>query len=1062
MEGQGEHQENSGQTLHTRKASHDGGEVLPSIEKTARVENDTAVANKIADQESHNASNKKVSTAAEVERFESYSNAWAAILDRAALLCVGILVGLMVACAVIIALDPPSVNTSLQNFEAKSDIGEIHRSLRLASEDTAEAYRKIENSDAKSRMLAGARDRDRVKWTLHVIFSTKDGTNMLHPQPLHAVRNIEEQIPRFENYDKICAHNSSGICAKPDSILNYFFLQTDDKGQLEEGWVNTAARKLASNDILWYTDSSFNANNLTSSYLRSTFFFSVPDTFEGWEDRPSEQELYYKNWISHRLPDLLELSTDTIQVNWVGNYITEHEIWLALLGDLKLCLIGMSMIALYCALYFDSVFLATFGVLQIAFSFPLGFVLYRYIFGIHEVGMLEFLGFFLVLGIGIDDIFIFYGSFKVASRFPGVTLEKRLGYVFSHAGSSMFVTTCTSATAFGANIFSTIPALQSFGLFMSLLVFVNFLLVLCWFPSILCLWEKHIKGTRADIAPITIIMHLWMSIKNSLPLLGEHLNAFKRPQFSWKGYFMLMKQWRYMCLIMTSSIIAVSAVFTSQIKQSEEFARFFPESHNVHFVSVLFDRLFLVNHQINRGDRPPTDSASGGSPHGGGVPGIIDGPGTGSDSVANTELITLSWGLKGIQGYNSFGIGLGKDSFSVAYDDSFNLSSRAAQQSVLDLCSVLKKEDSMVQEVQRCFIASFASWTSQKSPFSHTKAIPLLTFPVRPQHFPPMLLQWLSEQPYWKRTRDVGYTVKSLPQPSYVKIMVRTTMSKSLRASEASAEFYRWNVFLSNWSAAGSWDAPPPKVSSPLFVRMATEEAAIQGLLQSLIISIVSVIFALLIFTRSLTLSALAGITVTGITTVIVGFMNRPLGWSIGAIESVSLTFLVGLTVDYVLHLAKHFLVSRQASAMDRAKEAFTELGPSIFASAVTTILGVFPLFFCTILAFVKVGLIVVLSITTTLLFAFHMFMPLLMLLGSFAIRPWGSWQKVQRFNDALFCHSLRAFNSLIALLLVCSVSIPSVRTYVYGNVGQMGIVLYFYASLISLDLSHSIMEKIK
>uniref|UniRef100_A0A7S3UDZ4 SSD domain-containing protein n=1 Tax=Picocystis salinarum TaxID=88271 RepID=A0A7S3UDZ4_9CHLO len=1060
MEGQEEHQENNGQTSHARNASHD--EVLPSIQKTARVEDTTAAASEEADQEAHKTSNDNISTSTEVERYDSYSNAWAAVLDKAALLCAGILVGLMVSCTVIIALDPPSVNTSLQNFEAKSDIGEIHRSLQLASEDTAEAYRKIDHADIQSRVLAGSRDRDRVKWTLHVIFSSKEGTNMLHPQPLHEVKNIEEQIARFENYEKICAHNSTGICAEPDSILNYFLLQTDNQGRLEKEWVNTAAGKLATNDVLWYTDSSFNANNLKSSYLRSTFFFSVPDTFEGWEDRSSEQELYYKNWISLRLPDLRGLSTDTIQVNWVGDYITEHEIWLALLGDLKLCLIGMSMIALYCVVYFNSLFLATFGVLQIAFSFPLGFVLYRYIFGIHEVGMLEFLGFFLVLGIGIDDIFIFYGFYKASLQFPGVPLEKRLGYVFAHAGSSMFVTTCTSAMAFGANIFSTIPALQSFGLFMSLLVFVNFFLVLCWFPSILCLWEKHIKGTRADIAPVATFKHLWMSMKSSLPLIGGQLDALKCPQLSWKKYFILIKQWRYMCLIMTSSLVAVSAVFTSQIKPSEEFARFFPESHNVHFVSVLFDRLFLVNRQIYRGDRPPTDSASGGSHHGGGVPGIIDGPLTGSDSVANTELITLSWGLKGIQGYSSFGIGLEEDRPRVAYDDNFNISSRAAQQSVFDLCSVLEKEESMVKEVQRCFISSFASWTSRESQLSHRTATPLLIFPVPPQYFPPTLLQWLSEQPYWKRTRDVGYTVQSLPQPSYVKIMVRTTMSKSLRATDASAQYLRWKVFLSNWSTMDSWNAPPPKVSSPLFVRMATEEAAIQGLLQSLIISIASVIFALLIFTRSLTLSALAGITVTGITTVIVGFMKRPLGWSIGAVESVSLTFLVGLTVDYVLHLAKHFLASRHSSSMDRAKDAFTELGPSIFASAVTTILGVFPLFFCTVLAFVKVGLIVTLSITASLLFAFHLFVPLLLLLGSFVIRPWRSWQKVQRFNEALFCHSLRAFNASMALLLVCSVSIPSVRTYLYGNAGQTGIVLYLYASCVSLDISHSIMEKIK
>eukprot|EP00963_Diacronema_lutheri_P001099 scaffold68_cov340-Pavlova_lutheri.AAC.52 len=1062
MEGQGKEQEASERAKDAGEGSSGGVEVLPHDRKVTGTEAAVTVVNEKTHQEVRKESIQTSALPSTIEGCEEYNNAWAAILDRAALICAGIMISLMVSCAIVIVLDPPNVNTSLQNFEAKSEIGETYRSLQLASQDTAEAYREMEPTDTKSRRLEGSGDKNLVKWTLNVIFSRKDGTNMILPQPLLEVREIEDQIKRFDNYQTICAHNSSGSCAKPDSILNFFLSQTDDRGQLQEDWVEDVARKLAASEILWYTDASFSTNSLESSYLRSTFFFSVPDSFVGWEDRMSEQEAHYKNWISARLPDLLELSTDTIQVNWAGEYITEHEIWVALLGDLKLCLIGVSLIALYCAVHFDSVFLATFGVIQIILSFPLGFLVHRYVFGIHEVGMLEFLGFFLVLGIGIDDIFIFYGSYKLVSRFPEETLERRLGYVFSHAGSSMLVTTCTSAMAFGANIFSTIPALQSFGLFMSLLVFINFFLVLCWFPSFLCIWEKYVRGTRADFAPVTAFKHLWARVTSCLPVLGSWLTVLQDFAFTWDRYFMFIQGRRYLCLILTSSVVTVFAVFASQMKPSEEFARFFPESHNIHFVSVMFDQLFLVNRQVYRGERPPTDFTDGGSSHGGGAPSVIDGPFTGADSYANTELITLSWGLRGISGYSSFGIGSEGSTQRVAYDDTFNISSETAQQALVDLCAVLGEKESLVKEVQRCFMSSFASWKRQTTliPEAHRESD--VAFPVPAHTFPLVLVEWLNERSYWKRTRDVGYTGLSFPQPSYVKIMVRTVLSKSLRATEASFQYNQWNAFLSNWSRRSHWDAPPPKISSPLFVRMATEKAAIHGLLQSLIVSIVSVILALLIFTRSLIISALAGITVASITTVILGFMKQPLGWSIGAIESVSLTFMVGLTVDYVLHLAKHYLVSKHISSVHRAKSAFTELGPSILASAVTTILGVVPLLFCTILAFVKVGLIVMLSITATLMLAFHLFMPLLLFVGNCKIRPLGHGRKIQRLGDALFGSSLRAFNVSFALLLVCSVSITSVRTYLYGNTGQTGIVLYFYASCISLDISRSTMERLK
>ena len=74
-------------------------------------------------------------------------------------------------------------------------------------------------------------------------------------------------------------------------------------------------------------------------------------------------------------------------------------------------------------------------------------------------GILQFLALFIILGIGVDDVFVFFDTFQQASHAAKeATLEQRLAYTFAKSGKAMLVTSCTSALAFVANVLSAIPA----------------------------------------------------------------------------------------------------------------------------------------------------------------------------------------------------------------------------------------------------------------------------------------------------------------------------------------------------------------------------------------------------------------------------------------------------------------------------------------------------------------------------------------------------------------------------------------------------------------------------
>lgn len=60
--------------------------------------------------------------------------------------------------------------------------------------------------------------------------------------------------------------------------------------------------------------------------------------------------------------------------------------------------------------------------------------------------------------------------------------------------------------------------------------------------------------------------------------------------------------------------------------------------------------------------------------------------------------------------------------------------------------------------------------------------------------------------------------------------------------------------------------------------------------------------------------------------------------WEIGISESISVVLFIGLSVDYVVHLAAHYVNSKCASRVDKMRESYQEMGISITSGAITTI----------------------------------------------------------------------------------------------------------------------------
>ncbi|XP_053427652.1 NPC intracellular cholesterol transporter 1 isoform X3 [Nycticebus coucang] len=106
---------------------------------------------------------------------------------------------------------------------------------------------------------------------------------------------------------------------------------------------------------------------------------------------------------------------------------------------------------------------------------------------------------FLVLAVGVDNIFILVQTYQRDERLQGETLDQQLGRVLGEVAPSMFLSSFSETVAFFLGALSVMPAVHTFSLFAGLAVFIDFLLQITCFVSFLGLDIKRQENNRLDI-----------------------------------------------------------------------------------------------------------------------------------------------------------------------------------------------------------------------------------------------------------------------------------------------------------------------------------------------------------------------------------------------------------------------------------------------------------------------------------------------------------------------------------------------------------------------------------
>ncbi|XP_032943516.1 NPC intracellular cholesterol transporter 1 isoform X2 [Rhinolophus ferrumequinum] len=106
---------------------------------------------------------------------------------------------------------------------------------------------------------------------------------------------------------------------------------------------------------------------------------------------------------------------------------------------------------------------------------------------------------FLVLAVGVDNIFILVQTYQRDERLQGETLDQQVGRVLGEVAPSMFLSSFSETVAFFLGALSVMPAVHTFSLFAGMAVLIDFLLQITCFVSLLGLDIKRQEKNRLDI-----------------------------------------------------------------------------------------------------------------------------------------------------------------------------------------------------------------------------------------------------------------------------------------------------------------------------------------------------------------------------------------------------------------------------------------------------------------------------------------------------------------------------------------------------------------------------------
>lgn len=133
---------------------------------------------------------------------------------------------------------------------------------------------------------------------------------------------------------------------------------------------------------------------------------------------------------------------------------------------------------------------------------------------------------FLVLAVGVDNIFILTQTIQRDEQRDGEDVEQQIGRIVGRVGPAMLLTSVSESIAFFLGALTPMPAVRLFSLYAAVSVLIDFLLQITVFVTFITLDHKRMIENRIDVC-------CCLQIKRDHKKRREGTHRLRLPRFSW-------------------------------------------------------------------------------------------------------------------------------------------------------------------------------------------------------------------------------------------------------------------------------------------------------------------------------------------------------------------------------------------------------------------------------------------------------------------------------------------------------------------------------------------------
>lgn len=331
------------------------------------------------------------------------------------------------------------------------------------------------------------------------------GSNVFTTSRLKKIQSIENELTSVSAYQNTyCQLDNNSLCQSPISIIRYFdgtFSSVDAifndptfsniPAVLYEAYTNNITKA----DFRFFLGKSHEITS-TSAYSPITrSMIPVGFPLPGYTETEEYEKHIRTFQRDHMKPILVSTRENCAEFDFSyrSDMLWLEDVFEQAMKDV-LCAFGsICFIFIFILIHTRSLWITGFAVFSIMSCFVITNLIYRVVLGFRYIGFFHVLTLFIVLGIGADDIFVFYDVWRNTAYETYPSLAHRLSDAYRKSMFSMLFTSITTAVAFFASAISPLLATRSFGVFSGLVIAVNYISVIVYFPAVVIMYHTKFE-----------------------------------------------------------------------------------------------------------------------------------------------------------------------------------------------------------------------------------------------------------------------------------------------------------------------------------------------------------------------------------------------------------------------------------------------------------------------------------------------------------------------------------------------------------------------------------------